>query len=73
VPRITNRDRFGNLIDPEQMLKKFKREVAKEGILDEVKKREYFLPKRLARKLKSEKHQRLMRKLNNKSQKQARY
>lgn len=67
VPKITNKDRFGNFIDIEQMLKRFKRDVLKEGILEDVKKHEYFVPKRLARKLKTEKNQRLLRKLSKKS------
>lgn len=67
MPKITNRDRFGNLIDVEQMLKRFKKEVIKEGILDDLKKHEYFVSKKLARKLKSEKNQRLLRKLSKKS------
>lgn len=69
MPKISNKDRFGNTLDVEQMLKRFKKEVAKEGILDELKKHEYFLPKSLSRKIKSEKHQRLLRKLNKKTQK----
>jgi len=69
VPKITNRDRFGNLIDVEQMLRRFKKEVISEGILDDLKKHEYFVPKRLAKKLKSEKNQRLLRKINKKFEK----
>lgn len=70
VPKITNRDRFGNFLDVNQMLKRFKRSVAKEQIMDEVRKHEYFLPRSIKRKLKSEKHERLMRKLSGKKQKQ---
>lgn len=70
MPKITNKDRFGNTLDVEQMLKAFKKEVAKEGILDELKKRKYFVPKSLARKLKSENNQRLLRKLNKNVKKQ---
>lgn len=69
MPKITNRDRFGNLIDVEQMLRRFKKEVISEGILDDLKKHEYFVPKRLAKKLKSEKNQRLLRKINKKFEK----
>lgn len=68
MAKITNRDRFGNILDVEQMLKRFKKDVVKAGTLDEIRKREYFLPKSIKRKLKSEKHQRLMRKLNKKTQ-----
>lgn len=73
MPKITNKDRFGNVVDLEQMLKRFKKELAKEGVLDEVRKREYFIPKSMMRQLKSEKHQRLMRKLNKKSRNQSDY
>ena len=54
------------ILDIDQMLKRFKREVDKDGIMEEVRKHEFFLPKSLKRKAKSEKHQRLMRKLNKK-------
>ena len=73
MPKITNKDRFGNTVDLEQMLKRFKKELAKEGVLDEVRKREYFIPKSMMRQLKSEKHQRLMRKLNKKSRNKSDY
>lgn len=73
MPKITNKDRFGNTVDLERMLKRFKKELAKEGVLDEVRKRKYFIPKSMMRQLKSEKHQRLMRKLNKKSRNQSDY
>lgn len=66
MAKVTNKDRFGNTLDVDQMLKRFRRQVGKEGIMEEVRKREFFLPKGLKRKAKSEKHQRLMRKLNKK-------
>lgn len=66
VAKVTNKDRYGNILDIDQMLKKLKREVDRDGILDSVKKHEYFVPKSVARKLKSQEHRRLMRKLNRK-------
>lgn len=68
--KVKNKDRFGNTLDVDQMLKRFKRQVDKEGIMQEVRKHEFFLPKALKRKVKSEKHQRLMRKLNKKFKEQ---
>ena len=38
VPKITNRDRFGNILDVEQMLKRFKKDVVKAGTLEGGKK-----------------------------------
>ena len=64
MAKVKNKDRFGNTLEIDQMLKRFRREVGKEGIMEEVRKREFFLPKSLKRKAKSERHQRLMRKLN---------
>ena len=70
MAKVKNKDRFGNTLDVDQMLKRFRREVDKDGIMEEVRKREFFLPKALKRKVKSEKHQRLMRKLNKKFKEQ---
>lgn len=67
MAKVTNRDRYGNIIDVDQMLKRFKKEVQKDGTLEDLRKHEYFLPKSIARKEKSKKHQRLMSKLNKKS------
>ena len=69
MAKVKNKDRFGNTMDIDQMLKRFKREVDRDGIMEEVRKREFFLPKSIKRKVKSEAHQRLMRKLNKKLQK----
>ena len=69
MAKVKNNDRFGNTMDIDQMLKRFKREVERDGIMEEVRKREFFLPKSIKRKVKSETHQRLMRKLNKKLQK----
>lgn len=68
MAKVKNNDRFGNTMDIDQMLKRFKREVERDGIMEEVRKREFFLPKSIKRKVKSETHQRLMRKLNKKVQ-----
>ena len=70
MAKVKNKDRFGNTLEIDQMLKRFRRKVGKEGIMEEVRKHEFFLPKALKRKAKSEKHQRLMRKLNKKFKEQ---
>lgn len=57
---VTNKDRFGNPIDFNEMLKKFKRQVTREGILQELRLRQYYVPKSLARKEKSKRHQLLV-------------
>lgn len=59
---VRNKDRFGNTLSIEQMLKKFKKEVDKAGILKDYKKHDAFMSKPEKRKLKSKEHQRLMRK-----------
>ena len=66
MAKVRNTDRFGNTLDIDQMLKRFKREVDRDGIMEEVRKREFFLPKSVKRKMKTEAHQRLMRKLSRK-------
>ena len=70
VAKVKNKDQFGNTLNIDQMLKRFRREVDRSGIMEEVRKREFFLPKALKRKIKSERHQRLMRKLDKKFKKQ---
>jgi len=69
MAKITNKDSLGNPIEFERMIRRFKKLVIKEGILEEVKKHQYFISKSQARRRKSEKHQRLLRKLLKKSQK----
>lgn len=66
MAKVTNKDRYGNTLTVDQMLKRFKKQVEKDEILVELRRREYFVPKSTKRKLKSERHQKLMRKLERK-------
>lgn len=69
MAKVVNKDRNGNILTIDQLLKRFKKEVIKEGKLVALKKHQFFIPKSLARRIKSKEHQRLMRNL---SKKQAR-
>ena len=70
MAKVTNKDRYGNTLTVDQMLKRFKKQVEKEEIMIELRRRECFVPKSLQRRIKSERHQRLMRKLEKKRAKQ---
>jgi len=52
--------------DIEALLKRFKKAVMNEGVLDEYRKREYYIAPSLKRRLKSEAAQKRERKLNRK-------
>lgn len=71
MAKVTNKDRYGNTLTVDQMLKRFKKQVEKEDIMIELRRRECFVPKSVQRRLKSERHQRLMRRLEKKSGSQA--
>ena len=64
MAKVLNKDHYGNKLSLEQMLKRFKKQVEREEIMLELRRRECFVPKSVQRKIKSERHQRLMRKLN---------
>lgn len=66
MAKVTNKDRYGNTLTVDQMLKRFKKQVDKEELMLELRRREHFVPKSIKRKLKSERHQKLMRKLERK-------
>lgn len=70
MAKVMNKDRYGNTLTVDQMLKRFKKQVEKEEIMIELRRREYFVPKSTQRRIKSERHQRLMRKLEKKRAKQ---
>ena len=59
--KITNKDRFGNTLDVNQMIKLWKKDVERSDLMYELKRREVFLPKPLREKMKSEHHQRMLR------------
>lgn len=66
MAKVTNKDRYGNTLTVDQMLKRFKKQVDKDEIMLELRRREYFVPKGVKRRIKSERHQKLMRKLERK-------
>jgi len=55
--------------DIEALLKRFKKQVINEGIIEEVRKREYYVAPSLKQRLKSEAAQKRDRKLKNKMKK----
>lgn len=66
MAKVINKDKYGNTLTVDQMLKKFKKQVEKEELMLELRRREAFVPKSLKRKIKSERHQKLMRKYQKK-------
>jgi ribosomal protein S21 len=67
MAKVTNKDRYGNTLTLEQMLKRFQKKVEKEEIMLDLRRKECFVPKGVKRKLKSERHRKLMRKLEKKA------
>ena len=63
MAKVLNKDRFGNPLTIDQMIKRFKKQVEKEGILQDLKKYECFVPKSIKKAQKRARHERLMRKL----------
>lgn len=63
MAKVLNKDRYGNTLSVDQMIKRFKKQVEKEGILQDLKKYDHFVPKSLKRAQKRAKHQRLLRKM----------
>lgn len=72
MAKVTNKDRYGNTLTIEQMIKRFKKQVERDEIMLELRKREAFVPKTLKRKIKSERHQKLLRRLEKKAAKTSR-
>lgn len=62
MAKVMNKDRYGNSLSLDQMLRKFKKQIEKDDLMVELRRREFFIPKSEARRLKSERHQRIMRK-----------
>ena len=69
VSVIRRRDANGEFETGDALIRRFKKAVMKADILKEVRKREFFVKKSLKRKLKSEEHQKLMRRKTNKNKK----
>lgn len=67
MAKVTNKDRYGNTLTIDQMLKRFKKQVDKENLMLELRRRECFVPKSVKRRLKSERHQKMLRKLEKKN------
>ena len=64
MAKVTNRDRYGNILTIDQMLKRFKKKVERDDIIRDYRKHEYFMSKSQKRAVKSARHQKLMEKLN---------
>lgn len=60
---VTNKGRNGEMLSAEQMIKRFKKKVENEGIMQDLRKHECFIPKSVRKAEKRAKHQRLLRKL----------
>lgn len=62
MAKVTNRDILGNPLTFDQMLKRFKKAVEKDQIIQAVRDHEYFRSKAIKRRDKIKRHQRLLRK-----------
>jgi small subunit ribosomal protein S21 len=69
VKVVRRKEANGEWESAESLLRRFKKAVQKADIMKEVRKREFFIKKPLKRKLKSEEHQKLMRRKANKNKK----
>lgn len=61
MAKVTNKDKNGNPIDVDTMLKIFKRQVENEDIIYECKRREFFMNTKLKLRTKRERLQRLQK------------
>ena len=71
VKVVARKDADGKLESADVLIRRFKKAVQKDDILKEVRKHDFFIKKSLKRKLKSEEHQKLMRRKANKNKKKA--
>lgn len=62
MAKVLNKDKYGNPLSVDQMIKRFKKQVEKEGIMQDLKKHECFLPKSIRLAQKRARHQRMLRK-----------
>lgn len=63
MAKVYNKDKNGNTLTVDQMIKRFKKQVAKDGIMQDLKKHEFFVPKSLKRAEKRARHQKMLKKL----------
>ena len=66
VKVVRFKDANGEWESADSLLRRFKKAVLKADVMKEVRKREYFLSKPLKRRLKSEEHQKMLRRKKNK-------
>lgn len=59
---VSNKDTNGKELSVEEMIRKFKKKVQNQGIIEDYRKYDYYIPKSTKRRLKSEKHRKLMAK-----------
>ena len=69
VKVVRRKEANGEWESSDSLIRRFKKSVQKADILKEVRNREFFIKKQLKRKLKSEEHQKLMRRKANKNKK----
>ena len=69
VKVVRRKEANGEWESADSLIRRFKKSVQKAYILKEVKKREFFTKKSIKRKLKSEEHQKLMRRKASKNKK----
>lgn len=62
MAKVLNKDRYGNPLTADQMIKRFKKQVEKEGIIQDLRKHEFFVPNSIKKAQKRARHQRLLKK-----------
>jgi ribosomal protein S21 len=66
VKVVRRKEANGELESADSLIRRFKKAVQKADIMKEVRKREYFMSKAVKRRIKSEEHQKLLRRKKNK-------
>ena len=69
VKVVRRKEANGEFESADSLIRRFKKAVQKADIMKEVRKREFFMSKPLKRRLKSEEHQKLMRRKASKNKK----
>jgi ribosomal protein S21 len=67
VKVVRRKEANGELESADSLIRRFKKAVQKADIMKEVRKREYFMSKAVKRRIKSEEHQKLLRRKKNKN------
>ncbi len=67
VKVVRRKEANGELESADSLIRRFKKAVQKADVMKEVRKREYFMSKAVKRRIKSEEHQKLLRRKKNKN------